>query len=255
MYAVYRMESKYVIDSEENYCSIFSSKMHINADYEKELETYIFRIERSEILLDEKPPRKQMDRIMHEAGCCYYPLHLRVSPHLQILDVINLGEVWQRWQKYARETLEQMSSPELEHYFRFSEKNLASSRTFIAALYKNAFYNLYFRDIFMPTAGDKVCLIRWHNFPKREMNQSYLYQVKPVGENEIRLSGEIMKIVPEHNGVYDSTYGIGPEGEIRKITGKIETNPGDSYYIKQLSIVSEKMITRKQDAKSLIIDD
>jgi hypothetical protein len=260
LYAVYRMEIRYAINNspdsgEENYRSVFAEKWHVNARCEKERDVYVFTLNRSETLLNGKPPEKLMDRIMHEAGSAYYPLSLLVSPRLGIRDVVNFAEVKRRWQECARKLQESTPSPELERYFRFSEKNLADSRTFTAMLYRNAFYNLYFRDIFTPTPKGEVHLIRWENFPEREMNQSYLYQVKPVGENKIHLSGEIMKIVPEHRGIYDSTYETGPLGEIQRISGKIETEWEENRYTKQFSLEAETAKAQKMNAKSLIIDE
>jgi plasmid maintenance system killer protein len=247
MNAVYRIKSRYdkvSLDGGDHYSSVFNEKWHINAQLNKEQDLYVFILNRSETLLNGKPPEKLMDKIMLETGNSYYPVHLLVSPQLIIMDIINFDGIIEKWKKCALDLQERMSSPELERYLRFSENNLAGSRKFISSLYRNAFYKLYFRDIFTSTTDDEVRLIRWDNFPEREMNQSYLYQVKPSGENEIRLSGEIMKIVPEHNGTYDSTYETGTFGEILRITCHIETEWEGSRYTKHLQIEAEAVNTQ-----------
>ena len=255
MQAGYRIESKYIIDSEENDCSTYSSKLQVSAQYEKEKDNYTFILNRSEALLNGKPAGKLMDRIMCEAGSSLYPLHLRVSPHLWILDVLNFNEIKQRWQQCAGDWMAKAPSPELERYFRFSEKNLANSKTLITSLYRDTFCNLYFRDIFTPTGDDEVRLIRWQNFPEREMDQSYLYQIKPEEANRIRLSGEIMKIVPEHNGTFDTVYETGDQGEIQRIKGQIESEWEGTLYMKQWTLETETGQIAKQGYKSLILDE
>jgi hypothetical protein len=157
---------------------------------------------------------------------------------------MNFSDIVEKWGKNALELQQRMPSPELERYLRFAENNLADSRKFIASLYRNAFYKLYFRDIFTPTAKDEVRLIRWDNFPQREMNQSYLYQVASTNENETCLSGEIMKIVPEHNGTYESTYTTGTSGEIIRISGRIATELEGIRFIKHIQLASETVSTQ-----------
>jgi hypothetical protein len=255
MHAVYRMESKYIIDSEENYCSIFSSKLHIEAQYQPASDDYAFIITRLETCLNGKPPEKLMDKIMCETGNSYYPLHLRVSPKLRITEVINFNEIRQRWQTCMKDLLEKNPSSDVERYFRFSGKNMAGSNVFIPSLYRDTFYNLYFRDIFTVTAEDEVRPICWYNFPKRETNQTYLYRVKADGINTVRLSGEIMKIIPENNGEYETTYETGDRGEIRKIGGKMDTTEGGSRYIKLFALETKTPKTIKKDIGSFIIDE
>ena len=255
MQAVYRIESKYIIDSEENYCSTFGSKLHVTARYEKERDNYTFIINRSAVLLNGKPAVKLMDRIMSEVGNSLYPIHLRVSPRLWILDILNFNEIKQRRQQCADDWKAEADSPELERYFRFSEKNSANGKTLIASLYRDTFFNLYFRDIFTPTGNDEARLIRWQNFPERETDQSYLYQVKPEDADRIRLSGEIMKIVPEHNGTFDTVYETGDQGEIRRIKGRIESESEGTRYMKQWTLETETGQIAKQGYKSLILNE
>jgi hypothetical protein len=190
-------------------------------------------------LLNSKPAEKLMDRIMCEAGASLYPVHLRVSPKLWIQEVMNFDEVKQRRQTCIRNWLEKTPSSELERYARFSEKNMANRKSFISSLYNDVFYNLYFRDIYTPTVNDEVRLIRWSNFPERETEQSYLYSIKQDGASFIRLSGELMKIVPEHNGKMETMYEMGDEGEIRRITGKIEFEVEEHVYMKQFVLETE----------------
>ena len=255
MQAGYRIESKYSINSGEHYGSTFSSKLHVIARYEKERDSYTFILNRSEVLLNEKPAEKLMDRVMCEMGNSLYPIHLRVSPHLWILDVLNFNEIKQRRQQCADAWRAKASSDELERYFWFSEKNTADSKTLIASLYRDTFFNLYFRDIFTPTENDETKLIRWQNFPVREMDQSYLYQIKPEGVNRFRLSGEIMKIKPEHSGTFDTVYETGDRGEIRRIKGRIESEWEGNRYQKQWTLETETIQTAKSDYKSLILDE
>jgi len=186
-----------------------------------------------------------MDRMMLEAGNSYYPLHLLVSPRLGILDVVNFSQVKERWQVCARSLQERMPSPETARYFRFSAENMANSKTFIASLYRNAFYKIYFRNIFTPTKKDEVRLMLWDNFPEREMNQSYLYEVKPIGEDRVHLWGDIMQIAPEQNGAYDSTYETGSLGEIRSIAGEVSTKWKGSRYTKRLQLTADTLKTRE----------
>lgn len=258
MHAVYRMESRYDKESlsgGEKYSSVFSEKWHINARIDKKRDLFIFVLYRSDTLLDGEPPEKLMDRIMLEAGYSYYPVQLLASPRLGIMDVLNFSDIKEKWEKCTQDMLERMPSPELERYIRFSEKNMEDSRKFIAALYHNAFYKLYFRDIFRPTTNDEARLIRWENFPEREMNQSYLYQVKPAVENQVSLPGEIMKIVPEHSGICNSTYETGALGEIRQIATHIETEWEGNRYIKDLLLEAETIKAEKAIVRKIIIDE
>lgn len=224
--------------------------MQVTAQYDGINDLYLFDIQRMETLLNGKPIEKLMDRVMYDVGNSCYPIRLRVSPRLWITEVINYNEIKYRRQTCMQDWLEKAPSPELERYARFSEKNMANGKTFISSLYRDSFYNLYFRDIFTPTEGDEVRMIRWYNFPEREMDQSYLYTLKPESANNIRMDGEIMKIVSEQNGTLEVVYETGDKGEIRQIAGKIASESGSHVYIKQFSLKSESIQTIKRKEKT-----
>lgn len=253
--AIYRMHTLYTVDGGESYSSTFSSRMHLTAASSKEVGVYHFVVNRSEVLLNDKPADKLMDRIMHEAGCSLYPLSLIVSARLAILDVANYEEVKARWENVAAAILKKYPSPQIERYVRLSQKNMATRQAFVRTLYKDTFFNVYFRDIYTLTEKDEGRLIRWQNFPERETDQSYLYEVKRVGDKEVRLAGEIMKIIPGHNGTYDTTYTSGDKGEIHQIDGKIETSWQNRNYVKQLSVKADFIHVDTPDTGNLILSE
>lgn len=255
MQAVYYLESKYVINNEVNYCSVFNSKLRVNALYEREKDRYRFFVDRSDVFLDRKPVSKKMDKVIHEMGNSLYPLYLVVSPFLRIVDVSNFEEVKVRRQNCANDLLSENPSDDLTRYIRLSEKNLSDSKSFINSLYQDVFFNLYFRNIFTATSDDEVRLMQWRNFPRHGMNQSYLYAVKNIADKEVRLTGEIMKIDPESNGTLNIEYKLGDEGEIRNIVGEIEASLEKKNYIKQFSLKAETVKTGKPFLENVVIDE
>jgi hypothetical protein len=255
MQAVYYLESKYVIDSEDNYCSVFNSKLQVNALYEREKGRYRFFVDRSNVFLDTKPVRKKTDMIIHEVGNSLYPLYLDVSPFLRIMNVSNFEEVKIRRQNRINSLLSENPSDDLEQYIRLSGKNLSDRKSFINSLYQDVFFNLYFRNIFTPTNDDEVRLMQWRNFPQPGMNQSYLYTVKSMEDKKVHLTGEVMRVNPDGNGTFDIEYKLGNEGEIRRIDGEIETFWERKSYIKRLSLKAETVKTGKPFLESVIVDD
>lgn len=253
--AVYNLESRYMIDNEVNYCSVFNSTLSVKASYEKEKNYYRFIVNRSNVFLDRKRPVKKMDKIINEIGNSLYPLCLEVSPFLQIIDVTNIEEIKVRRHSCTTRLLNENPSDDLKEYIRLSEKILSDRKSFINSLYQDVFFNLYFRNIFIPTSDDEVQLMQWRNFPLHGMNQSFLYTIKNIEEKQVHLAGEVMKIVPESNGTFDIEYKVGDEGEIYSIGGEVETNYDKRNYIKRLSLRAESIKTGSSFLESVIIDE
>lgn len=239
---VYDLQSRYVVETEENYCSVYSCAYHLDASYESESDRYIFKISRSGMQIDGKPVGKLMDKIMLEIGNSIYPLALSVSPQMKIEDVMNYAEVKQRWTECTKEQLENHPSAEMERYVDRSRRNMSDINSFIDSLRADTFFNVYFRNIYVPTPRGEANLIQWSNFPRREMNQTYLYRVGLAEENRIDVSGQIMQIVPEQNGSYTMSYEVGAMGEIIDITGSVESRYQGRLYQKCISIKVEPKI-------------
>jgi hypothetical protein len=252
--ADYNVESKYIIESEEYYCSSFRSNVHLKATYYQEEDHYIFQVERSDVLLNGKKVTKLMDRFIYELGATLFPVTLKVSPVLEILDIINFDEIKDRRQKKVEEMTEKYpSNRTVEQYIRASEKNFADKNTLLHSLYQDSFCNLYFRDIYTSTADDEAKTILWGNFPKRELNRSYLYQVTPIDDSQIKTTGEVLKIIPELNGNYDMIYSLGEHGEIHHINGKITSLEAQKEYIKEISVQQTKLKTSIKQWESIIL--
>ena len=251
--AEYNVESKYIIQSEEHYCSSFGSNIQLNAIYNTEDGNYHFTIKRSRVLLNGAKPSKLMDRLICETGDTLYPLTLKVSPLLEILDVFNFDEIKQRRQECVKSIAEKYPSYPVQQYIRMAEKNFAGKKAFIRSLYQDSFFNLYFRDIYTITPDNEAKTILWVNFPKREMNRTYLYQVKQVDDLQISTAGKVMKIIPEMEGDYDMTYVIGKHGEIHSINGTITSSNDRKDYIKQLSVNQIKLKTSTAKWESIIL--
>lgn len=236
--ASYKLESKYIEKNEEYYTSQYTCIYKANAIFDEDSGYYNYRISRSDVLIDNKSISKLMDKIILEIGNAIYPISLLVNQQMRIIDVVNYEDIKQKWINNAKEKLDRYPSSEIKRYLSASYKNIKNKNTFINCLYKDSFLNLYFRNIFEPTIKNEVHSIVWHNFPKKQMNQTYLYEIAPMKENQIKILGEIMQIVPEQNGTYAADYRIGNEGQIISISGSIESKHQDKLYKKQVSIQS-----------------
>jgi hypothetical protein len=252
--ADYKVECKYLIQSEENnHCSSFECNIRLQAIYFEEEEAYYhFTIQRTDVLLNGKEASKLMDKVVCEMGDTLYPLILKVSPLLEILDVFNFEEIKLRRQNKAEEITEKYSEPVIEQYISRSDKKFVDKRAFIQALYQDSFFNLYFRDIYAKMSDDEAGAILWVNFPKRELNRTYLYQIN-ADNLQIKTMGEVMKITPESAGEYAMTYTVGEYGEIHTINGEITSLYGTKDYIKQISVNQSKLKTSTTKWESIIL--
>ena len=252
--ADYGIESKYIIQSEERYCSSFKSSIQIKATDNRSDENYHFTVNRSEVLLNGEKASKLMDRIIYEMGNTLYPVSLKVSPLLAVLDVLNFDEIRLRRQKQIEDiTKKYPSNNTVQQYIRMAAKNFTDKNAFIRSLYRDSFFNLYFRDIYTTTPEDEAKAILWVNFPKREMNRTYLYQVKPIDDSQIITAGKVMKIIPELDWSYDMTYTIGKCGEIHSINGKVTGSYNRKDYIKQLTVNQINLKTNTAKWESIIL--
>lgn len=251
--AQYIVNNTYIVGTEENYHSNFCCRYHINILYNDISCYYNFKIYRSDIRIDEKPVRKLMDRIIMEIGESIYPLSIIVSPNLEILDILNFKEIKERWHDCTKNLLEKYPSRQLERYVNMSKKNVSDIPSCINSLYKDTFFNVYFRDIYTPTEEDEALPILWNNFPRREMNQTYLCQVNPMKEHNICITGDIMQIVPSYEGYCTMDYELGKKGEIQDISGKIRCKYKTETYIKQISVKEENLKIDNHFAENVIL--
>lgn len=235
----FELRSIYRIKGEEDATSSYSARLHIKAAYRMGEQNYLFTINRSDVLLNGSSPRKPIDKAIKEIGDALYPVVLEVSTQLEIQNIINFPGIKKRWEDATQRIQEYYNLPSLETYVQRAQKNLTDIKSLTAALYKDSFFNIYFRNIFLPLSEEERQLIRWYNFPEREMNLSYLYRPVPSKGYDICLSGEIMKIIPEHAGTYEMNYILGNKNEIRNISGYIEAMYKDKKYTKTITVNPE----------------
>lgn len=245
LHACYKLESVYTVQSKDYYQSAYSSHIDIQANIDEKDGNYNFIITRSNVLLNGKPVSKLMDRIMYEIGNSLYPLVIKASNRSEIIDILNFDEIKVRWTRCGNYFIKKYPSYQLDHYISMSEKNLISKEDFIISLYQDTFTNIYFRNIYTPPGKNEAGLIKWQNFPEKEMNQSYLYQMEIIDKDEILLSGEIMQIVPEHNGTFNMEYKTGKYGEILHTTGKVESNYKGKLYFKEITLDAETISIKR----------
>lgn len=241
--ARYLVRNEYIVETEENYCSVFSCRYKVNALYDEVSGYYNFNINRADVLIDGESVRKLMDKVIFEIGNTIYPLSLTVSPNLQIKDIINYKDIKERWTNCTKNLLQKYPSPQLRRYVSMSEKNIRDIPSLIHSLYKDTFFNVYFRDIYTSTPEDEANAILWVNFPKREMNQTYLYTVNSVAKNKVETFGSILKIVSTQEGHYSMDYELCKTGEIHTITGKVESKYQSKVYQKKISVKMENRPT------------
>ena len=251
--ADYFVKNKYKKGTKDDSHTEFSCVYHLNAVYDAVHGYYTYTIGRSDILIDDRPVKKLMDKIICEIGDSIYPVSLAVTPWMQIRDVVNYEEIRQRWTDCTKELLRKYPSYPMRRYVKMSERNISDKEKLISSLYKDTFFNVYFRDIYTPTEENEAMSILWENFPKREMNQTYQYQVSPMQVGRISTSGEVMQIVPGQEGNYSMDYTLGEEVEILDITGNIESKYQDKLYAKQISVKSQNIKTGGYSAGNIII--
>lgn len=240
--AEYLVKNKYSKGTDENSHSVFSCVFHLNVVHDDINNRYNYTIRRADVQIDGKPVKKLMDRIICEIGNSIYPISLVVTPQMQIIDVNNYEDIKKNWADCTKTLLKKYPSYAMSRYVKMSEKNILDKNSFIQSLYQDTFFNAYFRDIYTPMSEDEACSILWRNFPKRQMSQTYLYQINS-SEDKIILSGNIMQIVPEQEGYCTIEYKLGEKGEILDIKGKIESKHDNKLYKKEISVKSENLMT------------
>jgi hypothetical protein len=226
----------------------------MDASYEKEPDCYCFNLNRSNVLLNDKKPETLTDRILYEIGTSLYPLKLKVSPFLQIIDVNNREEIYSRWKKCTEKCLQKNNTELLRNYVHTNEAIFSKKERFIELLYRDTFVKLYFRNIYRQTDEKEAILIRWDNFPESKMNSSYLYQLEKT-DSMIQTSGKIMKILPHQEGFYQMKYKVGTRGEIFEICGTVDNQHNGKKYAKQIAVTSENMNVFDLNYKNIILEE
>lgn len=251
--ADYLVSSKYIKGTEADYHTVFSAVYRLNIVYDEGNNRYNCKINRSDVLIDGKPVKKLMDRILLEIGDGIYPLSLNISPNLQITNILNYEEVKNRWTNRTRKLLKKYPSYPMTRYVKMSGKNISDREKLVDALYRDTFFNVYFRDIYSPTADKEAYPILWVNFPERGMNLTYLYEINPMKESKINTSGDVMQIVPGQEGHLTMDYKLGEKGEIHGITGIVESRHQNKLYMKQISVKSENVKTDDYFIENIIM--
>lgn len=239
--ALYELDSKYIIDNEQYYSSIYSCVYNICFVWDETNSRYNCKIDRSKVKIDNNPIRKMMDKIIYDLGNSIYPLSLNVSAQMKIMDVVNHEEIKKSWVTCAKEKLEKYPSPQMRRYIKMAQPNIVDKKLFVQSLYRDTFFNAFFRNIYEPTPKGEAFSIVWFNFPKKQMNQTYLYEVASEQDNRIETKGNILQIVPEQNGIYSAEYTLGDKDQILSIAGNIESLYQNKLYRKQLSIKSKNL--------------
>jgi hypothetical protein len=251
--ADYKIVGRHIIQAKENNCSVFSCNLNVRAFRLATEDGYKFVVQRSNVLLNGKKVTKLMDRVICEMGDSLYPISLKVSPELTLLDIYNFNDVVLRRKECAESMMEKYPASPVERYIHLSEKNFTNVRALIGALCRDGFFNLYFRNIYTPTREDEAYSIRWENFPERDMNRAYLYRIRAINEGKISVAGEIMKITPEFSGHYSADYTIGEYGEIQIITGQADTEYNGKRYVRQFSVEKSNMKTGTKKWENTIL--
>lgn len=195
------------------------------------------------MLINGQKARKLMDRIILEAGNSLYPVSVSVSSRMEITGINNLSEIRSRWRECTQRLTEKYPSPYTNAYLSASSQNLSDEKAFIASLYNDSFFNVYFRNIFSPLPAGEGVLIKWKNFPEKDMETSCLYVIENAGSNKILTLGQVMEIISGSRGEYRMEYKIGDKKEIHAIKGEITSLYNDKKYIKQISVKTDKIIT------------
>ena len=141
----------------------YHCREHVTARYEKEKDQYIFLLEeRSDILLDNEPPKELMDNLMINLGNAIYPLSLSVSPECGIQKVENFKSVKEQWEKKTEALLKEQYTQPLERYIQIASRNLKQESALRKSLAKNTFFQLFFLSF-----QTEVFTFEFENFPER----------------------------------------------------------------------------------------
>lgn len=167
MYTFRHLDASYAVDiilRHPDYTQKrYHSCEHVTAHYEKDSDRYLFRLEeRSDILLDNEPPKEVMDKLMIDLGNAIYPLSLVVGPESGILEVKNFVFVKEQWKQKTEVILKDQYTQPLERYIRIVSRNLKQEAALRKSLAKNTFVRLFF----LPFQTD-VFTFEFENFPER----------------------------------------------------------------------------------------
>jgi len=155
----------------------------------REKEKFLFTLEeRSDVSLNSERPQKVMDNLMVLLGNCLYPMELYVSASGELLSVTNFEQIREVWLETSKELLKQNRTQEFEKYLEAAKKNLSDERSFLKALSRDSFIQLYFKDY--TTNSEELEFV---NFPFQNRKTNY-YVRKVTGiSNAYTLSPAFME--------------------------------------------------------------
>lgn len=211
--AVFQIETAMVDGGDKLFCSIY----------------------RRNILIDGKKPRKLGDRVMTILGDAIFPLMLEISFENEILSVVNLQEVQERWNRISKDLLSKHPTVIMKQYITKGIHLLSDQKLFIESLLNDAFFNLYFRNIHR-VDDDVSYASNWNNFPKQGLQRLIYCKQEQIDRNTTKVKGKSLKITPDTYAELNAVYKSDDTGKILSIQGDLKSLYQSREYIKTILI-------------------
>lgn len=216
--------------------SLYSAVFQIETAMADSEDRLFYNIHRRNLLIDGKKPRKLADRVMAILGDSIFPLLLEVNFENEILSVVNLQEVQERWNSISKDLLSKHPTVIMKQYITKGIHLLSDQKLFIESLLNDAFFNLYFRNIRRADDKNVSYTSNWNNFPKQGLQRLIYCKQELIDWNTTKVKGKALKITPDTDAELNAIYKFDNTGKILSIQGELKSLYQNREYIKTIRI-------------------
>lgn len=239
MYKFRKLEGEYKVNIStclpDNSSSTYSAVIGLSASYRNVADCYIFELHtRKDVKLNDNPPFQLADVFMLRLSGTYYPIKLKVSPSGSIEKVVNFSEIKGRWETEAAKIMKEAPCIAYELYIETAKPNMRNAVSFLRALQKDSFIQLYFAG-----AGSHI-ETSCYNFPNRGKSVHYklIATSTPSAPDEFSKTFHTEK---NEHAPYPGhiLYKYFDQRDILSVEAEFTCDAPDGQYIKKVNILNK----------------
>lgn len=123
-------------------------KTHISCLNSLDNDTYLFRVNRDQVYINNKTPEQLIDKLADDLGKYLYPIELAVDKQGYVRDIVNHAALVRNWEANKLKTERYYRGAVAERICRQFDQDIRNKGKFLQALREDWFFAVYFSGIY-----------------------------------------------------------------------------------------------------------